>query len=154
MQKHGKAGFTLIEMMVVIVIIGVLSLIAYPSYLENIRKTKRVEVKVTLVDIAAKMQHYQVVHHRFLKKDNNPINLGDLNFKTNASNQLEIPEYDPVYLIEMLDVKEKSWTLVAYPIQGTIMQHDGEFRINELNERCWQKGMSCQPSQTSNWEGK
>lgn len=154
MQKHGNSGFTLIEMMVVIVIIAILSLIAYPSYQEHIRQTKRVEVQVILVDIAAKLQQYQIVHHRFLNRDNSPITLEDLNLKTNGQKQLEFPDYDPIYLIELSDVKLNSWALIARPIQGKIMQHDGEIRINDLSQKCWQKGMACQLSQESNWNGK
>ncbi len=39
---HNK-GFTLVEMMIVIAVIGVLAAIAYPSYQNSIIKTKRTE---------------------------------------------------------------------------------------------------------------
>lgn len=37
------AGMTLIEVMVVVVIVGILAAIAYPSYLNSIRKSRRAE---------------------------------------------------------------------------------------------------------------
>lgn len=37
------AGFTMIELMIVIVVIGVLAAIAYPSFIDSIRKSRRAE---------------------------------------------------------------------------------------------------------------
>ena len=38
---HNMAGFTLIELMIVIAIVGILSAVAYPSYLESIKRGDR-----------------------------------------------------------------------------------------------------------------
>lgn len=53
------AGFTLIELMLVIGVIAVLSAIAYPSYLDQVRKSRRGAVKADLVEYAqrAERQH-------------------------------------------------------------------------------------------------
>lgn len=37
------AGFTVIELMIVVVVIGVLAAIAYPSFVDSIRKSRRAE---------------------------------------------------------------------------------------------------------------
>lgn len=53
-------GFSLIELMIVVVIIGVLSAIALPSYQDHIRKGKRAAAKSILSDLANRQQAYLI----------------------------------------------------------------------------------------------
>ena len=47
MRKHMR-GITLMELMIVVVIIGILTAIAYPSYRQYVAKAKRNEAKVEI----------------------------------------------------------------------------------------------------------
>jgi type IV pilus assembly protein PilE len=51
-------GFTLIELMVVVVIAVILISLAVPSYMTYIRQSRRTEAKTTLLDIAGREESY------------------------------------------------------------------------------------------------
>ena len=49
-------GFSLIELMIVVVIIGILAAIAYPSYQEQVRKSRRADGKAMLMEVAQQLE--------------------------------------------------------------------------------------------------
>lgn len=51
MNKQRWMGFTLIELMIVVAIVGILASIAYPSYQDSVRKSKRADAITALYAI-------------------------------------------------------------------------------------------------------
>lgn len=60
MNMKNNKGFTLIEMMITVAILGIISAIAIPSYAEYVRKGKRADAKVELLKIAQLQESYFV----------------------------------------------------------------------------------------------
>ena len=53
-----SAGFTLIELMVAVMIVGILASIAYPAYQEHVFKTRRAAGKACLLEAGQYMERY------------------------------------------------------------------------------------------------
>jgi type IV pilus assembly protein PilA len=71
-KKKGEQGFTLVELLVVIVIIGILTAIALPSFLNQTAKAKQVEAKTNMNSMNKIQQAFRIENATFSN------NFGDL----------------------------------------------------------------------------
>jgi len=56
-RKH--SGFTLIELMIVLVVVAILASFAIPSYLSQVRKSRRSDATSTLGDLQLRQERYR-----------------------------------------------------------------------------------------------
>jgi type IV pilus assembly protein PilE len=111
-------GFTLIELMIVVAIIGVLAAIAYPSYMSSIRKSHRADAKVQLNDIAVRLQRCFTANSTFLTDASHGCEVKTLV----AGDGINSP--NNYYLIKGSNFDAAKYLLTATPIAGTTQAAD------------------------------
>ena len=57
-MKKSVRGMTLIELMIVVAILGIITAIGYPSYLDYVKKTRRAEGMGELLELADRMERH------------------------------------------------------------------------------------------------
>jgi type IV pilus assembly protein PilE len=65
-MPYKQHGFTLIEMMIVVVIAAILASIAFPSYQEYVRRANRAEGQAFLQDVSARQERYLAQNNAYI----------------------------------------------------------------------------------------
>jgi len=72
MRKYMR-GITLLELMIVVVIVSILTAIAYPNYRDYVTRAKRTEAKAALLQIATNQERFYLQNNTYTT---NMTNLG------------------------------------------------------------------------------
>jgi len=127
-MQRSHAGFSLVEMMVVVILVGVLGAFAYPSYVEHVQRGKRAECAAAMLQTANLLERYYTIHHQY---DDDFARLNGKSFSgSNAQSSACTLKIEPEHEGETL--------LEGYKIIGTLQQSDskcGDLTFTHLGEK-------------------
>ena len=66
MIRRAGAGFTLIELMIVVAVVAILAAIAVPSYQEQVRKSRRAQAKADIVEYVQMAERFFTVNNTYV----------------------------------------------------------------------------------------
>ncbi|WP_281355939.1 type IV pilin protein [Azoarcus taiwanensis] len=138
-------GFTLIELMIVVAVIGILAAVAYPSYQEHIRQARRADAQTALLELSQFMERYYTTNGRYVDGAGNRPALPFTQSPKDGAPKFYDLSFDNAGIAN----QATAYVLQAVPIAGSAMATDacGSLRITNTGvrtrtgtldaNRCW-----------------
>jgi type IV pilus assembly protein PilE len=126
-----QRGVTLMELMVVVVVVGILAAIAYPSYREQVRRSNRTEAKVALEQTAAALEKCYTRYMTYADFTNCPTAN-----TLNTAAGFTTPEGNYRITGTLNAATPLTFTLIATPLAGQATDAQCmQFLLNEAGQR-------------------
>ena len=149
-MKHAN-GFTLIELMIVVVVIGILAAIATPNYQDYLKKSRRADATGTLTSFSAAMERYYTQHNSYLGTVQGAAPGAPL--ASLFASQAPVDSASKSYDLTIQSLSTRSFTLRAMPINS--QQDDGYLELLSTGARQWDRNNNGSVDADEHcWEGR
>jgi type IV pilus assembly protein PilE len=131
-----QRGFTLMELMVVVAIVGILAAIAYPSYQEQVRSTRRADAQAALVAFAAAMERHHTQQGTYEKAATGGADTG-IPATTVFVSEAPLDGATKTYNLTISAATRNTYTLLATPKGPQV--GDGDLRVDSVGRKEWNR---------------
>jgi type IV pilus assembly protein PilE len=130
-----QQGFTLVEMLVVVAIIGIIAAVAMPAYQEHVDNARRAQAKGALVAFATRIErHYAETGSYEMASDGAKMTADSLFYSA-------IPQGasgdDRDYILSIDDSGTDDETYLIKATANGVMSGDGDFTLSSTGEKTW-----------------
>lgn len=127
-HTHRAGGFSLIELLIAIAIIGVIAAVALPSYTSYVRKAQRADASSFLIEVANEQFRFFSENNRY------GTTMAELGYGTTAT----ADSNEGLYTVSITTNSATSYVLTATPVTGGAQDGDTEcasFTLNSSNQK-------------------
>lgn len=128
------AGFSLLELLVVISVAGILAAIALPAYRESIRKSGRTGARGALMDVALRQEQF-FLNNRSYSDSLAGLGLPDPYVVNNRSETVASTDAAGVYTITLANVTGTSYDAVATAVNDQVKDNCGNFTLTSTGTK-------------------
>lgn len=133
-KRSNMKGFTLIELMIVVVIVGILAAVAMPSYRNYIVRAARVEAQTELLELASLQEKIFLNSNNYAFSVTTAYNATSAGGLGRTSGQTKDGRYS---LALDITAPAQTFVLTATPVTGGSQEGDGNISVSESGRRLW-----------------
>lgn len=128
---RGERGFTLIELMIVVVVVAILAAVGYPSYRDHVARSQRSQGQQVLSDIAQRQEQFLLDRRQYATAFGSGA--GGLNLTMPEGIKYQAPDFSGVNNA----TTPPTYTICMAPAAGSTLaaRGDGRLCINSQGQR-------------------
>jgi len=125
-RPTSAAGFTLIELMIVVAVITLLAAIAFPAYTEQVRSSRRAQAQAHMTEMQQCMERFNTANATY----------------TGGTARCEIAD-TTLYNYTLTVASRSAFTIAAAPLAGQTSDSCGSLGLNQAGQKTHSSGTNC-----------